>query len=61
MGRPPNYNLAKLLYARNVKGEYFNIFEYNQRLYSQGGLARNDRGFEHSICACLGHAASERH
>lgn len=36
------------------------IFEYNQRLYSQGGLAGNDCGFEHSICACPGHAASER-
>ncbi len=32
-----------------------------QRLYSQGGLTGNDRGFEHSICACRGHAASVRH
>ncbi len=37
------------------------LFEYNRRLYSQGGLARNDRGFEHSICTCRGHAASKRH
>ncbi len=35
---------------------HFSFFEYNQRLYSQGGLARNDRGFEHSICACRGHS-----
>ncbi len=37
------------------------IFEYNQRLYSLGRLAGNDQGFEHSICASRGHAASKRH
>ncbi len=26
------------------------FIEYNQRLYSLGGLAGNDHGFEHSIC-----------
>ncbi len=37
------------------------IFEYNRRLYSQGGLAGNDCGFEQSICASRGLAASKRH
>ncbi len=37
------------------------IFEYNRRLCSQGGLTGNDHGFEHSICACPGHATNERH
>ncbi len=32
-----------------------------QRMYSLGGLARNDQGFEHSICASRGHASSKRH
>ncbi len=37
------------------------VFEYNRRLYSLGGLAGNDRGFDHSICASRGYAASKRH
>ncbi len=36
------------------------VIEYNRRLYSQGGLTRNDHGFEHSICASRGQAASKR-
>ncbi len=48
-----------------VKGTRFDfvqpVFEYNQRLYSLGGLAGNDRGFEHSICASRGHATIKRH
>ncbi len=45
---------------REAKLEGISIFEYNQRLYSLGGLAGNDQGFEHSICVNRGHAASKR-
>ncbi len=31
------------------------FYKYNRRLYSQGGLAGNDRGFEQSIFASQGH------
>ncbi len=44
-----------------ISQRFMCIFEYNQRLYSQGGLAGNDHGFEHSICASRGHAANKRH
>ncbi len=40
---------------------FYFVFEYNQRLFSLGGLTGNDRRFEHSICARRGLAASKRH
>ncbi len=49
------------MYIVGVCESGVDIFEYNQRLYSLGGLTGNDRHFEHSICASRGHATSKRH
>ncbi len=53
-----NHTLSNVYLCQTI---FENVFEYNRRSYSQGGLAGNDHGFEHSICASRGHAASKRH
>ncbi len=67
--RFPDVNFPQMtFFAYIVDGEglasifcWSSIFEYNQRLYSLGGLACNDRGFEQSICASWGHATIKQH
>ncbi len=51
-------NFMTYVYIQNGMSS---IFEYNWRLYSQGGVAGNDCGFEQSICASRGQATSEQY
>ncbi len=58
-GRGRHFTNFSVVVKKGTKSDI--IFEYNWRLYSLGGLAGNDRRFEHSICASRGgHASSKR-